>query len=242
MDTSWFVAFLLFAVTTSISPGPNNLMLTASGLNFGFLRSLPHMLGIMIGFPLMLLAIGAGTGFLFKELSGLKWLMQWLGVVYFLWFAAKIALAPVPATATPLEAATHAAGAAADKGIGRPLTLWQAATFQWINVKAWIMAVGAVTVYWTSSHSAQIGMMALLFAVVGIACNALWTLFGVVLGRVLRTALSRRIFNYAMAALLLLSLVPIIIAGPTPAAVASTPTAAPAAAAASAAAPAAVAP
>lgn len=187
-----------FALATSATPGPNTVMVTASGANFGLRRSLPHMLGIVIGFPAMVLAIGLGLGGLFRAEPLLHEGLKWVGAAYLAWLAWRIA---------------RSGPARSGEGRGRPLTFLEAAAFQWVNPKAWMMAVGAVAAYTSVGGAvwAEVGLVAGAFMLAGAPCVLGWTLFGVGLGRLLqeRPALLRG-FNWSMAALLLISLVPVL--------------------------------
>jgi threonine/homoserine/homoserine lactone efflux protein len=186
----------LFAISTSITPGPNNLMLTASGVNFGFRRTLPHMIGIAIGFPLMLLAICLGLGGVFRALPQLHVVLRYVGLVYLLWLAWKIA------TSGPAEGSAEKSG--------KPLGFFQAAGFQWVNPKAWMMAAGAVTTYTTPGGNtlAEALLIAGVFAMVSFPCVALWASFGVALERLMRRPLWLRSFNVTMAVMVVASMLP----------------------------------
>ena len=133
MTPELLLAFVLFAFVTSVTPGPNNLMLLASGVNFGLRRSVPHMLGVSLGFMLLVLAVGLGLGQLFQRWPLLHALLAWGGATYLLYLAWKIARSVAPSDS----------GAAP----GKPFTFVQAAAFQWINPKAWIMAITAIGTY-----------------------------------------------------------------------------------------------
>lgn len=196
-DSYFFWEFILFALVTSITPGPNNMMLTASGATFGFLRSIPHMLGIMIGFPFMLLATGVGVTWIFSQHPWVHQVLQIIGAIYLLWLAYRIAIS---------------GHSERQSGHNKPLGIWQAAGFQWVNGKAWIMAIGAITTYTVegNNHFLDILLMAILFAVIGFASNAIWAYFGVLIGRRLSSTKSLRIFNLCMAGLLVISILPIL--------------------------------
>ncbi len=184
---------MVFALGTSITPGPNNLMLTASGANFGFRRTVPHLLGVAIGFPVMVIAVGLGLASLFERLPRLHELMKYAGIVYLLWLSFKIA------TAKPMREG---------KPIGKSLKFLQAAAFQWINPKAWTMALSAVATYTTVRGNVlgEILIIAAIFAIVSFPCAALWTGFGVALQQVLtRRPAYLRGFNFLMALLLVAS-------------------------------------
>ena len=185
----------------SATPGPNNAMVTASGASWGLRRSLPHIAGIAVGFPVMVLAVSLGAGEILRRFSFIDQGLRWAGACYMLWLAAKIARAE-PALADP----------ATDQTTGQPLTFMQAALFQWVNPKAWVTAVGAVVTY-TSSGPASIGEAAVLaasFLVIAPPITAGWALVGVGAARVLRSRRALRWFNRAMAALLVASLVPLL--------------------------------
>lgn len=195
----WLVSVLGFALAMSATPGPNNAMLAASGASFGFRRSIPHMLGISIGFPVLILTTSVGAAEFLRRTPWLEETLRWVAMAYMLWLAWKIATSrPV----APGEAAT-----------GRPLTFLQAALFQWINPKGWVAALGAVVAYATSSGAGllmQALVIAAVFLVVSFPSTALWTCVGVGVARFLRDERGLRAFNMAMALLLVLSLVGVL--------------------------------
>lgn len=185
-----------FIFVSSITPGPNNVMLTASGANFGYQRSVPHMLGITVGAAVMLLLVGAGLGALFTQVPQLYRVLQGVGAAYLIWLAWKIAT-------------SGQAGKAEAKP--RPFSFWQAAAFQWVNPKAWLMSVGVVAAYTSpQAYWPSLIVGALVMLVVNFPCISVWTLFGTVIGRWLQSARARQWFNWGMAGLLLLSLWPLL--------------------------------
>lgn len=189
-----------FAVATSVTPGPNNIMVTASGANYGFARTLPHMLGIAIGFPVMVVAVGLGLSRVFETWPAIHAVLRYAGAAYLLYLAYHIATA---------------ARAREDQGTpsGRPLTFLQAALFQWVNPKGWTMAVGALTAYTTVGGDLlrETLLVAHVFGLIGLPSVALWAGLGVAIGRLLRTRWALRTFNVAMALLLVASLVPLFV-------------------------------
>jgi threonine/homoserine/homoserine lactone efflux protein len=195
MDTQLFAALTLFAFVSSITPGPNNLMLLASGVNHGFRATLPHMAGISTGFFGLLAAVGLGLGLLFEQVPQLYTVLKWLGTAYLLYLAWGVATAEAPQ----------------DAQVGQPLGYWGAAGFQWVNPKAWVMAVGAFSSY-VPAHSGSTLVLAAAawFAIVGIPAISLWALCGSRLRHWLRIPHYRRIFNGVMAILLVASLVPML--------------------------------
>jgi threonine/homoserine/homoserine lactone efflux protein len=184
-----------FAVATSITPGPNNIMLTASGANFGFRRTVPHMLGIAIGFTIMVATIGLGLSEIFERFPVIHELLRYGGAAYLLYLAYRIATA-APTTSD------------AARPVGRPLTFLQAALFQWLNPKSWMMAVGAISTYTTAGGDLMLESVtiALIFGAIGLPAVALWAALGVAIGRLLQTRWALRAFNIAMALLLVASL------------------------------------
>jgi threonine/homoserine/homoserine lactone efflux protein len=201
MSLDTLFAFSLFALVTSITPGPNNLMLLASGVNFGFRLSVPHMLGISSGFLLMVLAVGLGLAEVFSQFPWVYSILKWVGAIYLLYLAWRIA------TSGPLED-TNSNGR-----LTKPMNFWSAAAFQWVNPKAWVMAVGAFSTYIpASSGLIDIASVTVVFAVINLPSVGVWTLFGSGLRHVLQVRRNLIAFNYSMAALLVLSLYPLLYA------------------------------
>ncbi len=196
MPSETLLAFITYAFVTSITPGPNNTMLLASGLNYGFVRSLPHVLGISIGFAVLVMGVGAGLGRVFQTSPALYDLLRIVGAAYLLYLAWQIA------TALPVqEASTH----------GRPFGFWKAAGFQWVNPKAWIMAIGAITAYLPAGGGMQaVVALSLLFAIVNAPSVVVWVTFGTTLRRWLTNPRHLRAFNISMALLLVASLHPLL--------------------------------
>ena len=206
MTVQLLLAFVLFALATAGTPGPNNMMLLASGANFGFRRTAPQILGIGVGLGVMVVAMGLGLGGLFKAWPVLHDVLRWVGGGYMLWLAWKIATAK----------GIH------DKAVGaRPMSFWQAAAFQWVNPKAWAMALTAATTYTPEGSSLGVLIVAGTFMLVGVPCSAAWAGFGQGMRRFLDRPPVLRAFNLGMAVLLVVSLYPLIVetrpAGPKPA-------------------------
>ena len=187
-------ALALFAFVSSITPGPNNTMLMASGANFGFRASIPHMMGVSGGFLLLVVAVGLGLGGLFAAYPELHDVLAVAGGLYLLWLAWKIATS---------------SGIGMGEAGARPQTFLQAAAFQWVNPKAWAMALGAVTAYAPrDGYVANILLVSVIFTAINLPCVASWTGFGVGLRRFLDRPAVLRAFNVGMALLLALSLLP----------------------------------
>lgn len=194
IDLFW--ALLLFVVVTLFTPGPNNTMLMTTGLNFGFRRGLPHLWGVALGFAVMMLAVGLGLGAVFQAYPAAYTVLKYAGAAYLLYLAWQIA------TAGEFEE-----GAAS----GQPITFLQAAAFQWLNPKGWVMAVGAVSTYAAvAAFPFNMLLMAGLFGSLGILSSATWLGFGTGLKRILTSPGAVRAVNITMALLLVASLWPIL--------------------------------
>ncbi|MGA8137688.1 MULTISPECIES: LysE family translocator [Pseudomonas] len=191
------LGFALFALVTSVTPGPNNAMLLASGVNFGFNRSIPHILGISCGFFVLVLAVGLGLGAVFEAYPVLYSVLRYIGGAYLLYLAWKIAgSGPVSES---------------EQGAGRPFGFWNAAAFQWVNPKAWVMAVGAISTYTPlQGYSSNVWVIAAVFALINAPSVSLWAACGSLLRNVLRDPRWLRLFNIGMALLLVISLYPML--------------------------------
>ncbi|MBK1662234.1 LysE family translocator [Paracraurococcus ruber] len=199
--TAWLASAAGFALAMSATPGPNNALVAATAANFGLARSLPMVAGVAIGFPVMLVLVALGAAQVLDALPQALAVLRWVGAAWMLWLAWGIATAapPVP-------------GAAAGTG-STPMTMLQAALFQWVNPKAWIIAAGAVATY-TGGAGGVLGealALALLFALAAFGSLLAWAALGLGTARLLRGPAALRWFNRAMAALLVLSLVPLFL-------------------------------
>jgi threonine/homoserine/homoserine lactone efflux protein len=194
MSLEQVIAFVILAVVTSITPGPNNVMLTATGANVGIRRGLPHIFGVGLGFALMVFVVAAGAGAaLLENPEVMRWL-RLVGIAVLLWLAWKIATAA-------------RAGVETRK---RPIGFYEAAAFQWVNPKAWLICAGAVGGYLDAQGSGAIGqaaLFALIFIVAGMPCMFVWLGFGALMQRLLRTDRALRAFNVAMALTLAASVI-----------------------------------
>lgn len=195
MTPAILVALLGFAFVTTVTPGPNNVMLMASGANFGFRRTLPHMLGIAGGVSLMAMLVGLGLMTLFEAVPLLGSILKIMSVLYLLWLAYRIA------TAAPIEERTVK---------GRPMTLMQAAAFQWVNPKAWAMCLSAITIYAPDRSLPSVVLVAAAFLLVALPAISVWAWLGTVIRRWLSSPRRLQAFNLTMAALLIMSLYPLV--------------------------------
>ncbi|MEM5294522.1 LysE family translocator [Burkholderia sp. JPY481] len=188
-------AGVLFALVTSITPGPNNTMLLASGVNFGFRRTLPHLSGISVGVALLMLSVGVGLGEAFVHFPVLYTVLEVVSVAYLLYLAWKIG------TSGELKLRN---------GERRPMRFHEAIAFQWVNPKAWMMVLtAATTIHLSNSFGMNAIAMAAVFYVIGFPCICVWAGFGTAMREVLSNPKRLRIFNVAMALLLVGSLYPI---------------------------------
>ena len=188
-------AAMMFALVMSITPGPNNTMLLASGVNFGLRRTLPHMLGITCGCMIMMIAIALGLGQVFTRVPALYAAMEIASVAYLLYLAWKIATSR---------------SFSVDEANERPMTFLQAAAFQWVNPKAWMMAVSGVTAFHLNDNLLiNAALLTISFAIVNLPSITIWAAFGLGVRRFLSSARALRAFNWSMAALLVASIVPV---------------------------------
>ncbi|MDG4893993.1 MULTISPECIES: LysE family translocator [unclassified Mesorhizobium] len=197
MSLDAFLALLIYAFVTSITPGPNNLMLLASGVNFGIARTVPHMLGISIGFLILLLAVGLGLGAVLTALPVLHAALKIAGAAYLLYLAWKIAMS---------RSISDGKGAE-----GRPMRFIDAAAFQWVNPKAWVMAITAMAVYTNADHPfVSVALIAVAFTIVNLPSVSVWAGFGTALRGFLSDPVRLKWFNIAMGVLLAATLWPML--------------------------------
>jgi threonine/homoserine/homoserine lactone efflux protein len=186
-----------FMASMGITPGPNNILVAGSGVNFGFRATVPHILGITIGYPLMLFIVGIGLARIFIAVPPIHTILKWISIVYLLYLAYRITIAAAPGQA---------------RSEPKPLSFLQAAAFQWVNGKAWVIALGAVTTYTVVDQTLPLQIVALtaISVVITLVSVSCWTFFGAFMRQFLQTERRRRWFNYIMAALLVLSILPVL--------------------------------
>ncbi len=198
MSLQTLIAVLIFSTVMAFTPGPNNAMLASSGSRFGLARTLPHAAGVTLGFPVMIFLVGLGLASILLASPLLQLGMKSVSCAYLLWMAFQIA---------------RSDSTKESRGKDRPLTFLQAAAFQWINPKAWLMAVGAISAYTTASGRLylEVAIIAVVSLVVSIFSTLTWAAFGAGIRRWLRSHTALRLFNIAMALSLVASMVPILL-------------------------------
>jgi len=192
IEVLWALA--LFSFVSSITPGPNNIMLMNSGASYGFKQTLPHMFGVGLGFTLMVALVGLGIMQIFEQFPLSYQILKVLSIVYLLYLAYKIA--------------SSSSAISNNSDQAKPFTFLQAAMFQWVNPKAWTMALTAISVYATSTDIYAVVFVAIVFGLVNLPCISLWVFMGQKLQRVLSQQKHLKMFNITMAFLLVLSVVP----------------------------------
>ena len=194
MTTEILTALIAFAFVASVTPGPNNLMLMASGANFGVRRTLPHFFGITLGFIVMVVLVGIGIMQVFNAYPVIYDVLRVASIAYLGYLAWKIAMS----------------GSFSATASATPMTVLQAALFQWVNPKAWAFALTMITVYAPSQNLAAVGFVALVAGLVNLPSIFVWILIGERMQRYLREGVRLRLFNCGMALLLLVSLYPVL--------------------------------
>ena len=198
MTLDYLLALTTFCLVTSLTPGPNNIMLMASGINYGVRRTLPHAAGILVGWPLMVLLVALGLGRIFEIVPAAYTVLKILSSLYILWLAWRIA------TARPAEEGAVKAGA--------PMTFLGAAAFQWVNGKAWIMAVSSIAAFaLTSNYLASVAVIVATFALMSVLSSTSWTLFGAGLRNILTHPRYFRPINILLGLSLVASLWPMLV-------------------------------
>jgi threonine/homoserine/homoserine lactone efflux protein len=192
MEQTTLAALSAFALVSSITPGPNNMMLMASGANFGLRRTVPHALGVGFGFTLMIVLVGVGLMGLFDLFPVLNTVLKVVSVAYLLWLAWKIANAAAPGEG--------------ERPRGKPMTFVQAMLFQWVNPKAWTMALSAIALYAPDRNFVAVLLVAIVFGIVNLPSTSIWAVMGTALRGWLSSPARLKAFNWTMAALLVGSL------------------------------------
>ena len=190
------MSIFMFSFATSMTPGPNNIMLLSSGLTFGYKRTIPHILGVVLGFPFMTICIGLGLGKVFELYPIIFTILKVIGILYLLWLAWHIANSKPKFKENDKDA--------------KPLTFLPIILFQWVNPKNWIKIITAMSVYVTSVDDAltQIIIIAVIFFITVVISANSWAMGGSVLKKFIKSEKGIQRFNVIMAILLVLSIVP----------------------------------
>jgi threonine/homoserine/homoserine lactone efflux protein len=192
-----FIPLLLFALSTTLTPGPNNIMMMNSGMHFGIRRSLPHYLGICIGFPAMVLLVSFGLGAIFIHFAWIKNTLKILGSIYMLYLAWQILISSTNANLGQTR---------------KPLRFYQVLLFQWVNPKAWLMAISTISIFTISDNQFNNALIiSMVYFLMCIPCIGSWLLFGKFLQKILKKPSHRIWFNIAMALALVASIAMILI-------------------------------
>jgi len=194
MQTDLFLGLITYVTATSITPGPNNLILLSSGANYGFRKTLPVMFGMVFGFAIMVMIVGIGIMQVFEHYPFVKTIMVWASLAYTAYLAWVIG-------------SSRSIG---DKNSTQLMSATQGALFQWVNAKGWVMALSAITLYAPSNSITSVLVVGLIFTAIGLPCVGVWAFAGVQVGRFLSSTNRLRSFNIIMAILLLLSVIPIL--------------------------------
>lgn len=177
--------YATYSFVMAITPGPNNVMLTASGANFGFRRTVPHLLGIATGHAIQMIAVAAGLGALFAAWPVLQTLLQWVGAAYLIFLGWKL-----------IRSGEVRAGHAP-----QPVTFMQAAAFQFVNPKAWVMSLSGAALFLPEGMGLMLATAAIVsvMVIVNVPCITVWAVFGSALRGLLTRKPARLAFNIAMA-------------------------------------------
>jgi threonine/homoserine/homoserine lactone efflux protein len=194
MQSELLLGLIAYTIATSITPGPNNLILLSSGANYGFRKTIPVLLGIVLGFSIMIIVVGLGVTQVFERFPAVKTIMVWASLAYTAYLAWRIGSSDTIGQA----------------GKERLMSAAQAALFQWVNAKGWVMALTAITLFAPSNSFTSVMIVSLIFAMTGLPSVSIWSLAGVQLKKFLSTAQRLRYFNISMAILLMLSVLPIL--------------------------------
>jgi threonine/homoserine/homoserine lactone efflux protein len=191
-----WMALAAYIAVMAITPGPNNVMLAASGVNFGFSRTLPHMIGVTVGFAVQAVLVALGLGAVFLAVPQLQDVLSWVGAAYLCWLGWKLI----------------GAGQVGDHAGARPLHAWEAASLQFVNPKSWVMAISVGVLFLPQSVdlTTALPLVFVVLVVVDFPCLCVWALFGEAMRGFLADAKRRLAFNLAMAAILVATAVSMV--------------------------------
>jgi len=197
LNTSLLLPVIAFCTAALFTPGPNNVMLMTSALNFGIRRTLPHIFGVVFGFALLDFSVGIGLGAVFAKYPIAYTILKYVGSAYMLYLAWLIARDDPTAPKT--------------SRVGRPFRFYEAMAFQLVNVKGWIMAISSISTYAAvAAYPYNAAIIAGIFGLLGFGSCFTWAGFGAVMQTLLKKPKIIRVFNIVMALLLVASIIPVL--------------------------------
>lgn len=194
------ISIFTFSLSVSMTPGPNNIMLLTSGITFGYKKTVQHIMGIVFGFPLMMILIGVGFGMVFERYPQILQILKIVGFLYLCWMAYKIATNRPNYDTDTMK-------------VSKPFSFIQAALFQWVNPKAWMFAITSISIFVTSNEDAisQVIVLSLLVTITAVISTNCWVLGGVVIKRFIKNHKIVHYFNICMAVILVVSILPFVL-------------------------------
>ena len=198
LNSEFVLPVFMFAITMLFTPGPNNILLMTSGLNYGVKATFWHIQGVALGFGAMFLIVGLGLGSVFIKYPQVHLVIKWLGISFMLYMAWKIS------TAVDLKK---------NKISGKPMSFFQAVLFQWVNPKAWLISINGIGAFTTVGGDViwQVFAICLILTSVGYLSSSSWTIFGSVLQKIITNHRQYKIFNMLMAFFLVMAIIPLIL-------------------------------
>ena len=192
-----FFALISYYFVMFVTPGPNNAMLTASGVKFGFKKTIPHMLGIPFGHVIQITLVCFGLGNLFQKYPLIQFYLKWICFIYLLYLGWKIIGSFVDN----------------EKETGRPLKFYEGAFFQFINPKAWVVALTAATAFFPNEENFIVAtsFVAVTAPFICLPSISLWAFFGSSIKLIIKNKKIKKIVEYLLAALLVITAIIIVI-------------------------------
>jgi len=194
----YFIPLLILCIVQSGTPGPNNIMLTASGKNFGYIKSIPHMLGVVLGFLSLIIVFGLGLTVIFSKYPIIQFVLRIVGSIYLLYLSYRI----------------YSSVNTEDLSKSKPITFMESSLFQYVNPKGVMMAITTISIYtdhinfkFISSFNEGMIYILIAFTISNIIAVTTWTSVGVFIGQFIKSARGIRVFNALMAFLLVLTII-----------------------------------
>ena len=194
----YFIPLLILCIVQSGTPGPNNIMLTASGKNFGYIKTIPHMLGVVLGFLSLIIVFGLGLTVIFSKYPIIQFVLRIVGSIYLLYLSYRI----------------YSSVNTEDLSKSKPITFIESSLFQYVNPKGVMMAITTISIYtdhinfkFISSFNEGMIYILIAFTISNIIAVITWTSVGVFIGQFIKSARGIKIFNALMAFLLVLTII-----------------------------------